>query len=677
MAETLRLTPVELESFYYEGQNFTPDNVARQGYKGYSTWSIRTWKNSAYKIIGRVIFDKNQLKTLQNTKITKITILYTTENPTPKKTTSIYVRRIQLNEYNSSNQNFNYNSCGDPIGSFNGSQENPGKERTYELSENSTGDDQNLFQNLVSYLQKSDTQGIILGTDAPYFRDGITDSFISTQKITLDENFISLTSFILEVEYSKGISSDISNLTIGKEQISPSSITFNINPVEGANIYKIGFDNVEIKTITNTSQDVFTYTWNNVADYKDNILQSLSSTTGGSIEIYCHPYNDNEALEGNNSIFTLNVTVDNNIAPDIGEIKSTEGVSNISDLNLNHFVQGKSLIKISVPISPGEGASITSCELSLFDSLFEGTQDQGSNKYIWNINLSNDAYKELYGTFSYLITVTDSRGRSVTKTGSITIDQYFEPRISLFKAIRTDQSGTASLIDNYVKFQIEAQVPSLLSNNNEKNQINISIKNSDETHNYYSTSTLLTEFSITSDAYALQPTDSSTKDDHFTISVTDILNTSSIQGSTLGQQSTVLDFVGDNDGKVGVAIGANATTNDIGYIKLGWPLKIDDATVRQKTVEALNITLPIKVACGHGVATCTTNDPLQIDYTSAKFTAVPYICVTYSQETPNDTGDNGIPKVFNKTRTGATIILSGSSGTRNVDWIAIQVLSSS
>ena len=201
MAE-LKLTPVELRSFYFEsGKEHTPpDKVARQGYKGYRTWSIKTWKSSAYKIIGRIIFDKNQLKTLQNTKITKITILYTTESPTPKKTSSIHARKIQLNEYNSSNQNFNYDSCGNLIGSFNGSQENPGKERTYELSESSTGDDQNLFQGLVSYLQRPDTQGIVLGTDAPYFRDGITDSFIYENYITLDENFISLTNFILEVE---------------------------------------------------------------------------------------------------------------------------------------------------------------------------------------------------------------------------------------------------------------------------------------------------------------------------------------------------------------------------------------------------------------------------------------------------------------------------------------------
>ena len=676
MAE-LKLTPVELRSFYFEsGKEHTPpDKVARQGYKGYRTWSIKTWKSSAYKIIGRIIFDKNQLKTLQNTKITKITILYTTESPTPKKTSSIHARKIQLNEYNSSNQNFNYDSCGNLIGSFNGSQENPGKERTYELSESSTGDDQNLFQGLVSYLQRPDTQGIVLGTDAPYFRDGITDSFIYENYITLDENFISLTNFILEVEYSKGISSDTSNLTIGKEQISPSLITFNINPVEGANIYKIGFDNVEIGTITNTSQDVFTYTWDNVADYKDNILQSLSSTTGGSIEIYCHPYNGNEALEGNNSIFTLNVTIDNNIVPNIGKIESTEGVSNISDLNLDHFVQSKSLIKISAPISPGDGASITSCELSLFDSLFE-CDSQDDNKYIWNIQLSDKAYEDLYGTFNYAITVIDSRGRSVTKTGSITIDQYFEPRISLFKAIRTDQSGTASLIDNYVKFQIEAQVPSLLSSNNEKNQINISIKNSDETHNYYSTSTHLTEFSVTSGAYALQPTDSSTKDDHFTISVTDILNTSRTQGSTLGQQSTVLDFVGNNDGEAGMAIGTTATASDIGCIRLGWPLKFKDETVKQETVKALDITqptLPFKIAYGHALA--KTDGEVAISYNFG--TIVPFIFVTYSKTDTNEAGDDGIPKVFGKTATGANIILSGSGQkTRDVDWIAIAPLSS-
>lgn len=699
MAE-LRLEPVdELRSFYSEdGVGHTPPyKAAWQGYKGYPSRSIKTWKSGgAYKIIGRIIFDKNKLKTLQNTKITKITILYTATNPpTNARTSSRYDRKIQLNEYNSSNQNFNYDSCGDCIGFFNGSYKDPGEEKTYELSENSTTeDDQNLFQGLVSYLQKPDTQGIILGTDAVFFRDGLTDDFPSRYNITLDENFISLTSFILKVEYSEGISSDISNLIIGKEQISPSLITFNIKSVEGANTYKIGFNNnIEIGQVTvdtNIPQDVYTFQWD-VATKKNEILQSLSSTTEGSIEIYCHPYNGSDSV-GNNSIFTLNVTIDNNIVPNIGNIESTEGVSNISELSLDHFVQGKSLIKISAPISPGEGASITSCELSLFDSLFEGAQDQGSNKYIWSIKLSNDAYKELYGTFSYLITVTDSRNRTATKSGNIIIDRYLPPQIINFKAIQVDNNGASSLIGNYVSFQVGTSVTSLLSQNStgqtiENNKIIINItgkrKGSSSSHTYEEND-VINDISInkTYAAKEIQEETETGKDNEFIITITDIIDNST-QVSELGQQTAILDFVGDNSGKVGVAIGANATTGDIGYIKLGWPLKIDDATVRQKTVEALQIsqsqsTLPFKIAFGQTTVTGTGWTTVDLRSLLNQQGAAPIIVVSYA----GDADCNNITPLKTKEETAASFKVSmcgtgGGSTVRSVNWIAIQALSSS
>jgi hypothetical protein len=80
--------------------------------------------------------------------------------------------------------------------------------------------------------------------------------------------------------------------------------------------------------------------------------------------------------------------------------------------------------------------------------------------------------------------------------------------------------------------------------------------------------------------------------------------------------------------------------------------------------------LPFKVAYGSG--NVAGNSALTINYSSAGFTSVPHVVVSYSTTGSNWSGDNGALKVHSKTTTGATIIVGGSFNTaRNVDWVAI------
>ena len=82
--------------------------------------------------------------------------------------------------------------------------------------------------------------------------------------------------------------------------------------------------------------------------------------------------------------------------------------------------------------------------------------------------------------------------------------------------------------------------------------------------------------------------------------------------------------------------------------------------------------LPFKVAYGSG--TVAGNSALTINYSSAGFTSVPCVVVSYSTTGSNWSGDNGALKIHSKTTTGATIIVGGNFNTsRNIDWIALGV----
>ena len=82
--------------------------------------------------------------------------------------------------------------------------------------------------------------------------------------------------------------------------------------------------------------------------------------------------------------------------------------------------------------------------------------------------------------------------------------------------------------------------------------------------------------------------------------------------------------------------------------------------------------LPFKVAYGSG--SVSGSSALTINYSSAGFTAVPCVVVSYSTTGSNWSGDNGALKIYSKTTTGAAIIVGGSFNTsRNIDWVAIGI----
>lgn len=101
---------------------------------------------------------------------------------------------------------------------------------------------------------------------------------------------------------------------------------------------------------------------------------------------------------------------------------------------------------------------------------------------------------------------------------------------------------------------------------------------------------------------------------------------------------------------------------------------ITAAEIASKTITANEILAG--TITGSEIAAATIEgsniNHLWIDYSSAGFTAVPKVFVSYSTTGSNWTGDNGALKIHTKTKTGCIIIVGGSFSTmRNIDWFAI------
>lgn len=155
-----------------------------------------------------------------------------------------------------------------------------------------------------------------------------------------------------------------------------------------------------------------------------------------------------ETLNGDTVIgrksINATVKVRSGIVPTIGNptIEDTNSISKAMGL----YVQSQSCIKFTIPTSGNQGSTITSVSTKFNDQTYSGS------------TFTTQAIQNS-GTLSYTITVTDSRGRTATKSGSINVVAYNPPSLTNVSAKRAnsgyavdESSGTYALLHFKVGF---------------------------------------------------------------------------------------------------------------------------------------------------------------------------------------------------------------------------------
>lgn len=193
----------------------------------------------------------------------------------------------------------------------------------------------------------------------------------------------------------------------------------------------------QIGTIASgTTSPSFSYTI--PTDWEKNIPDSTSGIATFTLE----------TISGSTSVGSKSVNatikVRSGVVPSIGTVSISD--TNSICAGIGQYVQSQSKLKFSIATSGNQGSTITSVSTK-----FNGQTYSGSTFTTQAIQNS--------GTLTYTITVTDSRGRTATKSGSVSVVAYNPPSLTNISAKRAnsgyavdESSGTYALLHFKVGF---------------------------------------------------------------------------------------------------------------------------------------------------------------------------------------------------------------------------------
>ena len=193
----------------------------------------------------------------------------------------------------------------------------------------------------------------------------------------------------------------------------------------------------QIGTIASgTTTPSFSYTI--PTDWEKNIPDSTSGIATFTLE----------TISGSTSVGskTVNATIKvrSGVVPSIGTVSISD--TNSICAGIGQYVQSQSKLKFTIATSGNQGSTTTSVSTKFNDQTYSGS------------TFTTQAIQNS-GTLTYTITVTDSRGRTATKSGSITVVAYSPPSLTNVSAKRAnsgyavdESSGTYALLHFKVGF---------------------------------------------------------------------------------------------------------------------------------------------------------------------------------------------------------------------------------
>lgn len=166
------------------------------------------------------------------------------------------------------------------------------------------------------------------------------------------------------------------------------------------------------------------------------LCSEVPSATSGTLTLILRTYNGSTQV-GSDVYKSITLNVPSSVVPSISSISLSEATSGLAS-KFGCYVKNKSKLKVVVNASGSYSSTIKT-----YQTTIEGTNYSGSS---FTSNVLRNS-----GTITITTKVTDSRGRTASKSTTITIVDYYAPSISKFTVQRCLSDGTLNDEGTYLK----------------------------------------------------------------------------------------------------------------------------------------------------------------------------------------------------------------------------------
>lgn len=193
------------------------------------------------------------------------------------------------------------------------------------------------------------------------------------------------------------------------------------------------------------------------------LASQIPNGTSGTCTITCQTYNGSTLIGTKTVSFTAKVP--SSVVPSISVLTIAEAVSGLA-AQFGAYVQGKSKLKVTITATGSYSSTIKSYKTTVNGKSYTASSFTSSE-------LTSS------GTLTISTTVTDSRGRTATKSSTVSVLAYTAPKISTFTAVRANGLGSADDNGAMALARIKFAVTSLNDKNTKTYVIEYKPKSSD------------------------------------------------------------------------------------------------------------------------------------------------------------------------------------------------------
>lgn len=289
------------------------------------------------------------------------------------------------------------------------------------------------------------------------------------------------------------------------------------------------------------------------------LASQIPNSESGTGTLTCITYNGNTEVGRKSINFTLKVP--SGVRPSISDF--TPSIVSTKPSGCGLYVKNNSTVQWAVSASGIYGSTIRKCVISGPNLSYTSTLS--SRSY-----MATSATLTTCGTKIYTVTITDSRGRTATKTQSIYVRDYNPPTITSITSFRSNADGSMNGSGQYVTHQLNASFYTLDDNNNIKIKA-YSKKRSDATYSELN-SVIVKDDKSDRTSYTYTYKDASFAVDtayDFKIVISDSVGQYAMFYTNVGTKNVPLNISGDNSS---IAIGgfAQKQADNKGLFRCEW-----------------------------------------------------------------------------------------------------------